>query len=151
MLRSGQLEAAGNRPNNPEAIKITPVDWGGLQIAVGGDQERLSVWMRGQIRTNGRGDFENVCVARDQILREFPAESPAAADVQPTAATDDDIREVIRAASEKNGGFIAQSAGAELVRQHFPEVTRDRARELVKQVTLNDKPGPKGSRLQKRA
>src|SRR5208283_4718432 len=82
LFRSGRLQAVGNRPNNPEAIEITPIDWGGLEIAVGGDQERLSVWMRGQIRMNGRGDFENVRVARDQILREFPGESPTAADWQ---------------------------------------------------------------------
>ena len=151
LFRSGRLEAAGNRPNNPEAIIITPVDWGGLEIAVGSDQERLSVWIRGQIKTSGRGAFENVRVARDQIFREFPAGSLAAADAQPTAATDDEIREVVRAASERNGGFIAQSAGAELVQQHFPEVSRDRARQLVKQVTRSDKPGPKGPRLRKNA
>ena len=105
--------------------------------------------MRGQVRTNGRGDFENVRVPRDQILREFPAQSLAAADAPPTAPTDDDILEVIKAASEANGGFIAQNAGAALVRQLFPEIARDRARQLVKQVTRSDKPGPKGPKASK--
>jgi hypothetical protein len=151
LFQSGRLQAAGNRPNNPEAIKITPLDWGGLEIAVGGDQERLGVWMRGQIKRTGRGDFENVRVARAEILLEFPAESPEAVDLQPRAVTDDEICAVIKAASEKNGGFIAQNAGAELVQQRFPEVTRDRARQLVKQVTRSDKPGPKGPRLRNSA
>jgi hypothetical protein len=83
--------------------------------------------MRGQVKTTGRGDFENVRVARDAILQEFPAEPPGAADLQPRMVTDDEICEVIRAACESNGGFIAQNLGAELVQKRFPEVSRDRA------------------------
>lgn len=151
LFRSGRLEAAGNRPNNPEAIKITPVDWGGLQIAVGGDNQRLGVWIRGQVSIIGYGAFENVRVKRDEVLHEFPAEAPGAVDPQPGPATDDEICDVIKAASEMNGGFIAQNAGTELVQQYFPEVSRERARQLVKRVTRSDKPGPKGPRLRKGA
>ena len=130
---------------------ISADDWGGLEIAVGGDQERLGVWMRGQIKRTGRGDFEYVRVARAEILQEFPAQSPKAEYLQPSAVTDDEICEIIKAASERNGGFIAQNAGAELVQQCFPQISRDRARWLVKQVTRSDKPGPKGPRLRKSA
>ena len=107
--------------------------------------------MRGQIKRTGRGDFENVRVARGEILQEFPAESPQLEDLEDEAVTDDDICEIIRAAAERNGGFVTQNAGTELVQQRFPEVSRERARQLVKRVTGSDKPGPKGSRLRKTA
>ena len=38
--------------------------------------DRMSVWREGHFRTDGGGDFENVWVARDEVLREFPAERP---------------------------------------------------------------------------
>jgi hypothetical protein len=53
---------------------------------------------------------------------------------------------VIREAVGANGGFLSQDAGAEIVRMRFPDIGRDRARDLVKQVTGNDKRGPKGPR-----
>jgi hypothetical protein len=151
------LEAWASAPSDLQEILSTLFrgrsgdDWGGLEIAVGGDQERLGVWMRGQIKTTGRGDFEYVRVARAEILQEFPAQSPEAVCLQPRAVTDDEICEIIKAASERNGGFIAQNAGAELVQQLFPQISRDRARRLVKQVTRSDRPGPKGPRLRKSA
>lgn len=127
------------------------MDWGGLEIAVGGDQERLSVWMRGQVGTTGRGDYENVRVARSDILEVFPAESPLAEGLPNMRVSDDEICELIKAAADENGGFIAQNAGAELVQQRFPEVSRERARKLVKGVTGSAKPGPKGSRFRQSA
>jgi hypothetical protein len=151
LFRLGKLEASGNLPGDPRAQAISADDWGGLEIAVGGDQERLGVWMRGQIKRRGRGDFEYVRVARGEILQAFPAQSPEAVCLQRSAVTDDEICEIIKAASERNGGFIAQNAGAELVQQLFPQIPRDRARRLVKQVTRSDKPGPKGPRLRKGA
>jgi cold shock CspA family protein len=85
------------------------------------------------------------------MLQEFPAQSPEAVNLQPSAVTDDENCEVIKASSEKTNGFIAQNAGAKLVQKHFPEVSRERARQLVKQVTRSDKPGPKGPRRSKSA
>jgi hypothetical protein len=60
LFRLGKLEASGNLPGDPRAQAISGDDWGGLEIAVGSDQERLGVWMRGQIKRTGRGDFEYV-------------------------------------------------------------------------------------------
>ncbi len=79
LFRSGRLQAIGNLPNDPRGIAITVSDWGGLEIGVGGDRNRMCVWRLDQTRTTGIGDFENVRVGRDQVLREFPAEAPSAA------------------------------------------------------------------------
>jgi hypothetical protein len=64
-----------------------------------------------------------------EILQEFPAQSPEAVNLQPSAVTDDENCEVIKASSERTNGFIAQNAGAKLVQKHFPEVSRERARQ----------------------
>ena len=149
LFEAGRLQAFGNLLNDPTALTISAVDWGGLEIGVGGEHQRLSVWMRGKISTSGHGDFENVRVSREEVLREFPVEPPEVEDPQPEAVTDDEIRDFLRAASDRNGSIIAQNAGAELVRKRFPHVCRDRARRLVKQVTGSDKPGPKGPRRRK--
>jgi hypothetical protein len=50
---------------------------------------------------------------------------------------------LIRAAMDRNGGFIGQKAGAELVREKYPGFGVKRAMALVKELTMNDKPGPK--------
>lgn len=60
--------------------------------------------------------------------------------------TDGDARAVIRAAMEQNNGFIAQKIGAAAVRARFPGFNDARARELVKELTGNEKTGPKGPR-----
>jgi len=146
LFRLGRLEAAGNRPNHPEAIMIAPVDWGGLQIAVGGVHQRMGVWRLNQISVTYGGDFENVRVAREEVLREFPIEPPMAQVLEADATTDDDVRGLIRAVLDEQSGFIGQADGAEIVRARFPGVTRDRARTLIKEMTGNNKPGPKGPR-----
>jgi hypothetical protein len=65
------------------------------------------------------------------------------------AVSDEQVREVVRIAGDMNGGFVVQEEGASLVREKFPDVTRDRARRLVREITGNEKPGPKGPRRQK--
>ena len=149
LFERGRLKAIANRPNDPAGKVISAYDWGGLEIAVGGDHERLSVWMRGKVGRIGPGAFENVRVSRDEVLREFPVEPPADEDVGPAAVSDEQIRELVRAAAASAGGFIGQAEGASVVRRKFPDVRRDRARRLVREVTGNEKPGPKGPRRQK--
>jgi len=151
LFQEDRLQALGNKPNEAEAVIISKLNWSGLEIGVGGEYQRLGVWLRGKISTIGHGEFENVRVFRDDVLRDFPAEQPGVHDPEPEAVTDNEIREMIRAACQGNGGFIGQNAGADIVRQHFPSVTRDRARELIKQVTGNAKPGPKGPRFRRSA
>ena len=127
-------------------MQISTFDWRGLKIGVGGRDDRMSVWREGHFKTDGEGDFENVRVARDEVLREFPAERPEPLAAASHEANDDEIRAVICEAVAANGGFLSQDAGAEIVRMRFPECQRDRVRDLVKQVTGNDKRGPKGPR-----
>lgn len=146
LFRSARLQAIGNLPNDPRALAITASDWSGLEIGVGGDRNRMCVWRLGQIRTNGPGDFENVRVERDQVLREFPAEAPPEETVPSGVASDDEARAVIRAALSEQGGFLSQEKGAKIVRSKFPTFLKKRAMQLVRELTGNEKTGPKGPR-----
>jgi hypothetical protein len=120
LFEQARLQAVANRPSDPEAKVISTIDWSGLIIAVGGDDERLSVWMRGNVGTKGRGAYENVRVARADVLREFPAEPAEDRDVEPALVSDEQIREVVRIACHMNGGFVGQEEGASLVREKIP-------------------------------
>ena len=60
--------------------------------------------------------------------------------------SDDDARAVIRRAMEENSGFIAQNVGADIVRKELPGFQKKRAMALVKELTENEKPGPRGPR-----
>jgi len=106
----------------------------------------MCAWRLGQIRTDGDGDFENVRVERDAVLREFPQEPPPDLSLPRTPPTDDEAREVIRPALNDAGGFLSQEKGAEIVRRTFPDFPKKRAMQLVKELTGNEKPGPKGPR-----
>jgi hypothetical protein len=146
LLQTGRLTATAQIPGDPRAVQISTLDWGGLKIGVGGCRDRMSVWREGHFKTTGEGDFENVRLPRDEVLREFPADRPEPLAATPHEANDDEISAVIREAVAANGGFLSQDSGAEIVRMRFPQVGRDRARDLVKQVTRNEKRGPKGPR-----
>jgi hypothetical protein len=151
LFRKGRLQAIGNLPNDPRALEITVSDWSGLEIGVGGDSQRMSVWRSGQIRATGQGDFENVRVGRDAILREFPEEPRLDFDLPRTLPTDDDARNVIRLALTESDGFVSQENGAKIVRRTLPEFPKKRAMQLVKELTGNQKPGPKGPRKNRAA
>ena len=60
--------------------------------------------------------------------------------------TDDAARTVIRQAMTDSNGFVGQEKGAEIVRLKIPGFPKKRAMQLVKELTGNDKPGPKGPR-----
>ena len=142
----GNLKAIGNLPNDPIGRVIEAKDWGGLEIAVGGELRRLGVWRLGNLRNDGHGDIEHVRVAREEVLREFLAEPPRAKASEPAPFSDGDARKLILAAMDENGGFIAQEAGAEIVLAAAPGFGKKRAMNLVRSLTKNDKPGPKGPR-----
>jgi hypothetical protein len=111
----------------------------------------VCVWRLGQIRTTGVGDFENVRVERDSVLREFPEEPPLDEMVPKRLPTDDEARAVIRIGVAEAGGFISQEKGAEIVRRRFPKFPKKRAMDLVREQTANYKPGPKGPRKNRAA
>jgi hypothetical protein len=81
---SGELKASGTRQNDPESRPISRENWGCLAIGESEDSSRRGVWRDNSTRYGGDGDFENVRVARDGVLRVFPAEPPTAA--EPPAA-----------------------------------------------------------------
>jgi hypothetical protein len=144
LFRSGRLAAIGNLPNDPRAKKISGEDWAVLEIACGGDFDRMTVWRAGRVEDQGRGDFENVSVKREDVLREFPAEAVTG---QPAEICSDvQARALIRAKMTQNGGFVGQEAGAEFVRARYPKFPKKHAMKLVQEETKNRKPGPKGPR-----
>ncbi|MGC1863864.1 MAG: hypothetical protein WA733_22775 [Methylocystis sp.] len=156
LFRSGRLAASGNVPNEPLAEKISPENWAGLVIGVGENAGRLGVWRIGRkplmsfdpLRRSlypGNGDIENVRIGREQILKIFPANTPARNPAK-IENSDENAREIIRDAIKKNGGFIGQDKGAKIVRAAFPNFRVKRAMALVKELTGNDKPGPRGPR-----
>lgn len=156
LFRSGHLAASGNVPNEPRAMKILPEDWAALEIAASEDTRRLGVWRIGRTPTRsnnplrkglypGNGDIENVRIGRKQILAIFPENTPTR-DGATIEVSDDAALAVIRAAMDANGGFIGQEKGAEIVRNVFPDFSRDRARKLVRDLTGNTTPGPKRPR-----
>ena len=97
LFRLGRLVASGNLPGDPRAQAISTMDWAGLHIAVGGDAKRLSVWRAGKVSNKGEGDFENVRVSREQVLREFPEQPPSAEDTETARPMGEDLPAVSRA------------------------------------------------------
>jgi hypothetical protein len=127
LFRTERLIASANLPDSsPVAHILTKVDWGGLEIAFGGRSQRLSVWRIGRNRTVGEGDFENVRVEREAVLREFP-EAPPSTKAPAVSGSDEDARKVIRQAMSERSGFIGQEKGAEIVRAKFPSFGKKRA------------------------
>jgi len=150
LFRTERLTAHANLPDDPVARPLTKPDWGGLEIAVGGDLRRLFVWRAGRVAISGMGDFENVRVEREEVIREFPEEPPLAQTSSPPA-TDDAARAVIRQALADSGGFLSQENGAEIVRSKIPTFLKKHAMQLVKELTGNKKPGPQGPRKNRAA
>lgn len=63
LFRDGRLVAIGNVPGASRPTTLSVEDWSGLEIRVGGTDQRLGVWRIGQARS-GAGAFENVRVRR---------------------------------------------------------------------------------------
>jgi hypothetical protein len=133
LFRTGALSANANLPGDPRAYALSNADWEGLEIASGGYLRRLGVWRSGKVTATGEGDFENVRVAREAVLKAFPADPPPPPKPAPIQPTDEDARRVIQ-------------DGAKIVRAAFPIFNATRAMELTKELTKNTKPGPRGPR-----
>jgi hypothetical protein len=140
LLREGRLKARGFLPGEALARELTAADWTMLKIEVGGIHKRLFVWRTFPPANDRNGDIEEVRIGRTEILIEFPPNAPA------KQATDDDARCLLLEAIDKNGGYITQKNGAEIVRSRFPGFKKERAMQLVKELTQNMKRGPRGSR-----
>jgi hypothetical protein len=141
LFRRGMFLSQGNLPGDPTSRAMSTFDWAALEIAQGGDRKRYGVWRVDGVRNAGSGDFENVRVPREQVLAAFPvtAPKPETAPVKP--ATDDELRALIRQEMEKNGGYIAQEIGADIVRAAFPHTNKKHVMKLVKSLTGKDTRG----------
>ena len=79
----------------------------------------MCVWRLGQIRITGEGDFENVRVERDPVLREFPEDPPLDEMVSNGVASDDDARAVIRELWLNMTAFSARTTAPQSCRPNF--------------------------------
>lgn len=80
--------------------------------------------------------YTGVRVSRDDILARW----------KKGKLFDDEARALIRAEMDKNAAFIGQEKGAGIVLKKFPCFGKKRAMAFVREMTGNDKPGPKGPR-----
>jgi hypothetical protein len=151
LFRLGRLTAFVDRLDGSGSRAVMLAEWAVLSIDWFGDPQRLCA-VRPTLRSvaqvwKGQGSsiegIETVRVPREEILREFPENPPPFLDDK---GSDEAATVLIREAIAANGRPVGQNTGAEIVRAKFPTFPRDRARELTKQLTGNDKPGPKGSR-----
>jgi hypothetical protein len=140
LLREGRLKARGFLPGEALARELTAADWTMLKIEVGGIHKRLFVWRTFPPANDRNGDIEEVRIGRTEILIEFPPNAPA------KQATDDDARRTLLEAIHNTSGYITQKNGAEIVRSRFPGFKKERAMQLVKELTQNMKRGPRGPR-----
>jgi hypothetical protein len=145
LLREGRLTARGHLFGEPLARELSSDDWASLEIEVGGWHNRLCVWRTSPPVADRNGDIEKVLVRRAEVLTEFPPDPPQRT-VSVQEVSDDDARHVIEEALSRNGGFLSQKKGADIVRTKFPGFNKQRAMEFVKKLTRNTKRGPRGPR-----
>jgi len=93
LFRTGVLKASANLPGDPRAYEISRADWAGLEMSDTG-RGRLGVWRIGSRGKTEKGDFEDVRIERELVLKVFPAK-PA-----------EDV------AVEMNAGFSPRSASS---------------------------------------
>jgi hypothetical protein len=70
-FRRGELKAWGNERGRAKASEISKVDWAGLELASG--PQGLCVWRIGHRDPRAQGDYEDVRIERDSVLKVFPA------------------------------------------------------------------------------
>jgi hypothetical protein len=145
LLRMGRLLGRVCLLGETLGRDLMPDDWAMLEIAPGGLYDRLCVWRRFPPTKDRNGDIERVRVRRGEVLKEFPSEPPPREEPS-KEASDEDARRIIREAMAANGGFISQKKGAKIVGAEFPGFNMQRAMDLVKGLTQNTKPGPRGPR-----
>ena len=138
LFRTGVLCAIANRPGEPKAYELSKLDWAGLEIASGRDSRRLGVWRIGNVSMEGGGDFENVRVEREAVLRVFPAEWSETA----VAA---DLKSILREALRDNPN-LTQTEAEKIARDRGAIETREKIRDVLKNLGGSTKPGPRGPR-----
>lgn len=159
LFQSDELRATGSLPNEPGAREISPADWAGLEIAISDETRRLGVWRVGRKATKidvtgprpwikgpnpGVGDFENVRIRREGILKAFPEIMPAEVSAS-KRLSDADVRALIRAEHEKLGRRTPIRFWDECAEMRDGGVTRDRFISVWRKLH----PSPKRGRPEK--
>jgi hypothetical protein len=136
LFRGGRMTASGNLPGEALAREITPRDWGGLEIRVGGDTRRLAVWIIGRTSVHRAGDIENVRISRDEILKEFPADTPKPTGLKQSL---DDV--LLEAANQVQTRTLTQARAIELAKERGVFAGRERVRDALKRLNIQGKQG----------
>ena len=153
LLREGRLTASGSLPSEVLGRQISSVEWRGLELSIDPSHSRVGVFkLNSKSRSSAPKQrsvvFENVRIPRDEILGLFPADPPKVEHSTKSNVSDESVLALIRAAicRSENDGFVSQEKGAEIVRKTYPNFDKKRAMSLVKRLTGNTKPGPRGPR-----
>jgi hypothetical protein len=104
--------------------------------------ERAFDWLESHSFNIDASNIASGALARE-MEKDFPSNKASG---EAALLSDDDARALIRAAMERNGGFVGQEAGARIVREKCPDFNHKHAMALVKEMTGNGKPGPRGPR-----
>jgi len=99
-----------------------------------------------QVLTSGQTQYEwtHVEVERETYLIWLDQTYPGVR--KPGQLSDEEARRVIEDAAAEGGGYISQEAAIRKVRIEDPTFPRDRARKIAKDITGNEKRGPRGPR-----
>ena len=136
LFQLGRLQALENLAGKATAHKISAEDWHGLKIQVGRDSQRLGVWVKGR-EPIGAGDFENVGVSLEDVLREFP--------IYPPPPEMPNLKDFLRETVKKKGK-LTQKQAVEIARSADFGQSREKILDLLQLIQGKQKPGPKGPR-----
>ena len=141
VLPQGIIEAEGLHEDTGRIGPITKLEW---------ETRYIDFW-RNELQHAARRTrkeypwIKPTAIRADQICAEYRKRLRNRKLNEPPLSWDD-ARAVILDAIALNGEFIGQTAGAEIVRKKYPNFPMKDAMALVKELTRNDKPGPKGPR-----
>jgi hypothetical protein len=135
MLLTGKISANGLRKLTGRRQLIPAFEWNDLDFLSGSGSTLV---------TKGGEGYTSTLIARAELLAHFNG-APISL-VERAPPTDDEVRSILRQALKENGGYLSQDQGATIVRAKFPTFNKKQAMALTKELTGNEKPGPKGPR-----
>lgn len=151
-LEVGSVRASGVFAGEMERRPIEPAHWEDLTLADAPKWAADGSFAHRREQVFGvpyTGHWTRVRFERDDVMAVF---KPVAR-VESAAArlSEDGARAALRAEIDRCGGFLSQDNGAAHVASIDPTFGRVRARRLTKELTGNEKPGPKGPRRNRAA
>lgn len=144
-LCEGRLKAAGVSTKSAEVATIPGETWRGIenlhQFASGIGSNEI-----GLTAADGKPIVlyrQVTLLATDiqRIWRKGREKAPVRKTIPGPA-----VKEFLQQEIAKRGGYITQEEGVKIVRAQFPNVSREQVRPIIKELTKNDKRGPRGPR-----